>query len=123
MGRHQRQGKKAKSDRPKARRNWEAIAALATIAGVVLAFVFGYLPLASTRNWWPFQAGCSVIVNTVPNKVDRASAGADADGNGQAHVFWQPPRCTGSDSPIIEYQVDAWLFINGNPQHVVRIHP
>jgi hypothetical protein len=120
MGRHQRQGKKTKSDRPTARRDWNTIAARATIVGVVLAPIIGYLTLAIVRNWWPFQVGCPVIVNSVPNKVDRASTGADADGNGQAYVFWQPFRCTGSNSPIIRYQIDAWLFINGYPQGIIH---
>jgi hypothetical protein len=99
-------------------RDWTKVAAWAAVAGVVLNFALGYAALASSRNLWPFQAKCSVIVNTVPNSVDRATAGADAYGSGQAYVFWQPPRCIGSNRPVVSYQVNAWLFINGHPKYI-----
>jgi hypothetical protein len=80
---------------------------------------FSYLNLALLKHWWPLPGSCSVVVNTVPNGVSRATAGADAHGNGEALVFWRPPVCPGSDHPITKYSINAWLFVNGRPQGVV----
>lgn len=83
-------------------------------AGVVVALVVGmansYVTIAQNKHWPSFTPPCPAVVNVPPAAVSRATAGANADGHGQALVFWSPPRCVGTNHPITNYQITAWEF-------------
>jgi hypothetical protein len=91
--------------------NWAAIAVLVALIGL-------YLTYAGAKHIWPFQIHCPVVAGASPNSVTEAHA--SGLGNGKAEVFWSPPKCVGSDHPIIQYDITAWRVVNGVPVRPVR---
>src|SRR5262249_51440090 len=84
--------------------NWAAVGVLVTLIGL-------YLTYAGVKHVWPFEVRCPVIAGVAPNSVREAHAGGL--GNGRAGVLWSPPKCVGSDHPIIRYDVTVWRVVNG----------
>jgi Fibronectin type III domain len=91
--------------------NWAAIGALVALIGL-------YLTYAGVKHIWPFQVHCPVIAGAPPNSVKEAHA--SGLGNGKAEVFWSPPKCIGSDHPIIQYDITVWRVVDGVPVRPVR---
>src|ERR1039457_1979564 len=79
------------------------------ILAVVVAVTGIYLGLAATQHWAPFEQACQSPVNAVPPKLDRTTAGANADGNARALVFSKPSSCT-SNTPITGYSIKPYDF-------------
>ena len=91
--------------------NWAAIAVLVTLIGL-------YFTYAGAKHIWPFQIHCPVVAGAPPNSVTEAHA--SGLGNREVEVFWSPPKCVGSDHPIIQYDITAWQVVNGVPVRPVR---
>jgi hypothetical protein len=95
------------------RAGWTDPPVVTALLGVLVALLFNYANFAKANHWWPLGRTCSSALNTVPDRIARATAGAYEHGSGRALVVWKPPRCTGSGH-IVKYIVYAYDFKTRN---------